>query len=149
MPVFFLICVVVSGLILLVPDFKKTAREKLFLRITFVVSTLLFLAIALPSFIPPKKKDSRARLPLEHLRMIDAAMDQYAIDFKKRPGDPVSWTDIQLYIKPGAKFYCSQVKDLFGNSYLFKEVGTLPKISPETFNALSDVAPKEFWSPYY
>jgi hypothetical protein len=39
-------------------------------------------------------------------------------------------------------------KDLFGQNYGPFTVDTGPKVSTTTFNALSDVAPATFWSPY-
>lgn len=86
---------------------------------------------------------------LEDLRMIDEALNQYALEFKKQSGEHVSWNDIQLYLKPGTKLYTSSGNDLFSNPYRFRAVGDLPKLSPLTYEALSDVAPQEFWSPYY
>jgi len=112
-----------------------------------VLSGALWMAAILPSFRSAKPRSQTTRT-MEDLRMIHAAMDQYAIEFKKQPGDPVSWNDVLLYMKEGTKLYNSQNNDLFGNPYSFKEVGVTPKLSPASYSALSDVAPQDFWSPY-
>ena len=48
--------------------------------------------------------------------------------------------------------YNSGGKDMlanfFGSSGSFS-VDSIPKLSSTTFNALSDVAPSDFWSPFY
>ena len=38
--------------------------------------------------------------------------------------------------------------NLFGHTYNDQVVDTMPTVPLATFNALSDVAPAEFWSPY-
>jgi hypothetical protein len=39
-------------------------------------------------------------------------------------------------------------KDLFGNDYGIQSVDALPKAPQPAWNALSDVAGSEFWSPF-
>jgi len=58
----------------------------------------LLAAIAVPNFLRSRKR-SPATANLEDLRVIDGAVDQYAIEYKKSPGDTVAWGDVQSYIK--------------------------------------------------
>src|ERR1700735_2899336 len=108
----------------------------------------LLAAIAVPNFLRARKRSQATRC-LEDLRIIDSAQDQYAIENNKSTGDTVGWTDIQNYLKTGSVLYNSNGADLFGNAYTFGSVDPLPAVSTTTFAKLSDVAPSDFWSPYY
>jgi type II secretory pathway pseudopilin PulG len=51
-------------------------------------------AIAVPNFLRARKRSQATRV-LEDLRMIDSAIDQYAIETNKVTGNPVVWNDIE------------------------------------------------------
>jgi len=107
----------------------------------------LLAAIAVPNFLCARKRSQASRV-LEDLRMIDAALDQYANEKSKQSGATATWTDIQFYLKTNSSLYSSAGTDLFGNSYNNGTVFTvdgLPKVNDNTFNQLSDVAPAEYW----
>ena len=107
----------------------------------------LLIAIALPNFQRAKKRSQATRV-LEDLRMIDGAIDQYAIETNKRGGDPATEDDLRPYLKHGTTLY-NTFTDVFGQPYGPYVVDKIPKVSPKTYNALSDVADREFWSPFY
>ncbi len=120
--------------------------------IMIVVAIIALLAaIAVPNFLRARKRSQATRI-LEDLRIIDSAIDQYAIEANKSGGATVNWTDIQSYVKKGSIIYNSGGTDLlgtaFGNAGTFS-VDAIPKLSSTTFNKLSDVAPVDFWSPFY
>ena len=119
--------------------------------IMIVVAIIALLAaIAVPNFLRARKRSQATRM-LEDLRVIDSAIDQYAIETNKSGGATVAWTDVQAYLKRGSVLYNSGATDLLGNVYnggTFSVDG-LPKLSATTFNKLSDVAPSDFWSPFY
>ena len=116
--------------------------------IMIVVAIIALLAaIAVPNFLRSRKR-SQATAILEDMRIIDGAVDQYAIEYKKSPGDTVNWDDIQIYIKKDTRLYTSGGVDVLGNAITLPTVDSAPKISSTTYGALSDVAPAEFWSPY-
>ncbi len=119
--------------------------------IMIVVAIIALLAaIAVPNFLRARKRSQATRI-LEDLRLIDSAVDQYAIENNKSSGDSVAWTDVQLYLKTGSVLYNSGGTDLFGGQYSGGtfSVDSLPKLSSTTFSKLSDVAPSDFWSPFY
>jgi len=116
--------------------------------IMIVVAIIALLAaIAVPNFLRSRKR-SQATQVLEDLRIIDSAIDQYAIETNKSGGSAASWADIQNYMKTGTRLYTSGGNDILGNSFGSFSVDSIPKVSATTFNALSDVAPAAFWSPY-
>lgn len=116
--------------------------------IMIVVAIIALLAsIAVPNFLRSRKR-SQATQIVEDLRQIDSAMDQYAIENNKKSGDSVAWADVQRYIKTGTRLYTSTGKDVIGNDFTITSVDSAPKVHSTTYNALSDVAPADFWSPY-
>jgi prepilin-type N-terminal cleavage/methylation domain-containing protein len=116
--------------------------------IMIVVAIIALLAsIAVPNFLRSRKR-SQATAILSDLRIIDSAVDQYAIEMNKSTGATIAWADVQLYIKKGTRLYTSNNTDILGNAFTLPTVDSAPKVHTSTFSALSDVAPATFWSPY-
>ena len=116
--------------------------------IMIVVAIIALLAaIAVPNFLRARKRSQATRI-LEDLRMIDSAIDQYAIETNKTSNAPANWTDIQSYLKKGSTLYNTTGIDLLGNSFGTFAVDVIPTVPTATFDALSDVAPGAFWSPF-
>jgi prepilin-type N-terminal cleavage/methylation domain-containing protein len=117
--------------------------------IMIVVAIIALLAaIAVPNFLRARKRSQATRI-LEDLRMIDSAIDQYAIETNKTTGASCDWTDVQAYLKKGSTLYSSNHTDLLGRDLgTTFTVDTIPTVPTATFDALSDVAPAEFWSPF-
>ena len=117
--------------------------------IMIVVAIIALLAaIAVPNFLRARKRSQATRI-LEDLRLIDGAIDQYAIETSKAEGNTVEWTDIQKYLKTGSALYNSGGTDLLGGTYVGFSVDSTPKLDPATYDKLSDIAPSDFWSPFY
>jgi prepilin-type N-terminal cleavage/methylation domain-containing protein len=115
--------------------------------IMIVVAIIALLAaIAVPGFLRARKRSQASRI-LNDLRLIDAAVDQYAIENNKTSGAVVNTTDWTNYLKKGSSLYATGA-DLFGNGYGAQAVDALPKAPNAAWNTLSDVAGTEFWSPY-
>src|SRR3954454_12240985 len=94
--------------------------------IMIVVAIIALLAaIAVPGFLRARKR-SQASKVLNDLRMIDAAIDQYAIETGKKTGDPVEKDDWTKYVKKDSNLYTTGA-DLFGNDYGPQTVDNLPK----------------------
>jgi type II secretory pathway pseudopilin PulG len=108
----------------------------------------LLAAIAVPNFLRARKRSQATRI-LQDLRLLDAAQDQYAVETNKAAGATVEWTDVQNYLKKGSALYNSMATDLLGGPFTGGTVDGTPKLSVTTFNKLSDVAPSDFWSPFY
>ena len=115
--------------------------------IMIVVAIIALLAaIAVPGFLRARKRSQASRI-LNDLRLIDSAVDQYAIETNKASGSAVAVTDWTNYLKKGTNLYVTG-KDILGNSYGRQGVDSLPKVPTASFNALSDVTDATFWSPY-
>ncbi|HEU0209976.1 MAG TPA: prepilin-type N-terminal cleavage/methylation domain-containing protein [Candidatus Udaeobacter sp.] len=115
--------------------------------IMIVVAIIALLAaIAVPGFLRARKRSQASRI-LNDLRLIDAAVDQYAIENNKTSGSAVNTADWTNYLKKGSTLYMTGA-DLFGNGYGPQSVDNMPKCPQTAWNTLSDVAGSEFWSPY-
>jgi prepilin-type N-terminal cleavage/methylation domain-containing protein len=115
--------------------------------IMIVVAIIALLAaIAVPGFLRARKRAQASRI-LNDLRLIDSAVDQYAIETNKSTGSVVAVTDWTNYLKKTSNLYVT-AKDLFGNAYGSQTVDTLPKVPAGAWTTLSDVADVSFWSPY-
>ena len=116
--------------------------------IMIVVAIIALLAaIAVPNFLRSRKR-SQATQVLEDLRILDSAVDQYAIENNKGASMNPSFADLQKYMKTDTRLYTSANTDILGNGFGTFTVDTSPKVPDATFTALSDVAPAAFWSPY-
>ena len=115
--------------------------------IMIVVAIIALLAaIAVPGFLRARKRSQATRI-LNDLRLIDSAVDQYAIETNRSTGFTVNTADWTNYLKQGTVLYNTGL-DILGNGYGTQAVDTLPKVPTASFAALSDVAPASFWSPY-
>ncbi len=75
--------------------------------IMIVVAIIALLAaIAVPGFLRARKRSQASRI-LNDLRMIDAAVDQYAIETNKKSNDVVGTADWTNYLKKGSSLFLS------------------------------------------
>lgn len=118
--------------------------------IMIVVAIIALLAaIAVPGFLRARKRSQASRI-LNDLRMIDSAVDQYAIENNKTSGNTIAVGAWTAYIKQGTALY-NTAKDILGNTYGNNGTMTadsIPQVPTASYNALSDVAGVGFWSPY-
>jgi prepilin-type N-terminal cleavage/methylation domain-containing protein len=115
--------------------------------IMIVVAIIALLAaIAVPGFLRARKRSQASRI-LNDLRMIDAAVDQYAIETNRSTGFVVATTDWTNYLKKGSALYNSG-SSILGHAYGAQTVDTIPQVPSADLAVLSDVAGTGFWSPY-
>src|SRR4030088_924510 len=115
--------------------------------IMIVVAIIALLAaIAVPGFLRARRRSQASRI-LNDLRMIDSAVDQYAIETNRKTGDAVAVPDWTNYVKKGSLLYNSG-NSLLGTAYGAQKVDTIPTVPPNDYATLSDVAGVGFWSPY-
>ena len=115
--------------------------------IMIVVAIIALLAaIAVPGFLRARKRSQASKI-LNDLRLIDAAVDQYAIETNRASQAVVNITDWTNYLKKGTNLYVTGA-DLFGNAYGPQAVDKLPSVPTTTKSSLSDVTDNSFWSPY-
>jgi prepilin-type N-terminal cleavage/methylation domain-containing protein len=127
--------------------FNKRRGGFTLVEIMIVVAIIALLAaIAVPGFLRARKRSQASRI-INDLRLIDSAVDQYAIETNKKSGDPVAVTDWTNYLKKGTNLYTTG-NDILGASYGPQTVDKLPSVPATSKAALSDVTDSTFWSPY-
>src|SRR5690349_2153797 len=115
--------------------------------IMIVVAIIALLAaIAVPGFLRARKRSQASRI-LNDLRMIDAAVDQYAIETNRSTNFVVATTDWTNYLKKNSALY-NTGRSLLGSAYGAQTVDTIPQVPATDLAVLSDVAGTGFWSPY-
>jgi prepilin-type N-terminal cleavage/methylation domain-containing protein len=115
--------------------------------IMIVVAIIALLAaIAVPGFLRARKRSQASRI-LNDLRMIDAAVDQYAIETNRSTGNAVNTADWTNYLKKNSSLYLSG-SSILGHAYGAQTVDLIPQVPSADYAALSDVAGTGFWSPY-
>ena len=115
--------------------------------IMIVVAIIALLAaIAVPGFLRARKRSQASKI-INDLRLVDAAVDQYAIERGKKTDDLVFTADWTAYVKRDTNLYTTGA-DLLGHDFGPQTVDMIPKVPTASFNVLSDVADSAFWSPY-
>src|SRR6476469_5144213 len=95
--------------------------------IMIVVAIIALLAaIAVPGFLRARKRSQASRI-LNDLRMIDAAVDQYAIETNRSTGNTVGVTDWTNYVKKNSILYNTGA-NLFGTAYGPQTVDSIPQV---------------------
>ena len=126
---------------------KSRRKGFTLVEIMIVVAIIALLAaIAVPGFLRARKRSQASRI-INDLRLIDSAVDQYAIETNKKTGDAVAVPDWTNYLKKDTVLYAT-AKDILGADYGDQTVDTLPKVPSNSKSALSDVADDTFWSPF-
>jgi prepilin-type N-terminal cleavage/methylation domain-containing protein len=127
--------------------FNKRRGGFTLVEIMIVVAIIALLAaIAVPGFLRARKRSQASRV-INDLRLIDSAVDQYAIENNKASGATVAVIDWTRYLKAGTNLYVTG-NDLMGGIYGPQTVDSLPHVPTTTKNSLSDVTDATFWSPY-
>ncbi|HUI08162.1 MAG TPA: prepilin-type N-terminal cleavage/methylation domain-containing protein [Verrucomicrobiae bacterium] len=102
----------------------------------------LLAALAVPTFIKARKQSQGKRI-VNDARIIDAAINAWAMETGRADGDSVDLAAAAQYTKSGV----ISASDVLGNSWVIGNVGTEQlQISPTTKDALSSVGID--WGPY-
>jgi type II secretory pathway pseudopilin PulG len=106
----------------------------------------LLAALSIPGFLRARQRAQAVQIKNE-LRLIESAVDQYAIETTKKSGDPVTVVDWTAYIKRDSKLYKTG-EDLLGNDYGDQIVDEAPFVPVETYFELGNVVDDDFWEPF-
>jgi prepilin-type N-terminal cleavage/methylation domain-containing protein len=128
--------------------FQRTQRAGFTLvEIMIVVAIITLLAaIAIPGFLRARKRAQASRVK-DDLRLIEAAVDQYAIETQRQPGAVVSVADWTAFLKKETQLSTTG-KDVLGHDFGAQTVDQIPIVPSQTYAALSDVADDGFWAPF-
>jgi prepilin-type N-terminal cleavage/methylation domain-containing protein len=127
---------------------RRSVRAFTLVEMMIVVAIIAMLSAIATSNVLRARKRAQAAKILDDLRTLDGALDQWALEHNKKAGDVAEFADLSPYLKQQNKLNLTG-SDIFGQAYGPYAVDVGPKVSPFTFASLSDVAPEEFWSPFY
>ena len=99
-----------------------------------------------PAFFRARQRAVATQIRNE-LRLIDAAVEQYAIDTGKNSGTTVAVTDWTSYFKPDTRLYTTG-EDPLGNDYGPQIVDEPPFVPIESYYELGSVVDDDFWEPF-
>ena len=135
--------------IIMITALHHRRRGFTLVEIMLVVAIIVLLAaIAIPNWTRGRKRSQATRI-LNDLRVIDHALIQWAVDNNKRSGQEATLAELRSYLKPTDTPLFDRGMDLFENPYGPFQADVTPKVHEDTFAALEEVAPAEFWSPYH
>ena len=116
--------------------------------IMIVVAIIALLAaIAVPGFLRARKRSQASRI-LNDLRMIDAAVDQYAIETNRSTSFVVGIADWTNYLKKGSIALQHRQQSPGSVPMALRPLTPFRRCRPADYAVLSDVASTGFWSPY-
>src|SRR5204862_6984897 len=122
----------------MVNKLNKRRGGSTLVEIMIVVAIIALLAaIAVPGFLRARKRSQASRI-INDLRLIDSAVDQYAIENNKSSGQVVGVSDWTNYLKKDTNLF-STSKDILGNDYGTQTVDSLPKVPQASKTVLADV----------
>jgi len=123
-------------------DTRRQTSAFTLVEIMIVVAIIgLLTVLALPSFVKARKQ-SQGRRILNDARQMDAAVDQWAIEYNKKDGDTVDTVAAATYLKTSWKS-----NDILGHAFIVSTVGTSQvDIATTTKSALAGVGID--WSTY-
>ena len=109
--------------------------------IMIVVAIIALLAaIAVPGFLRARKRSQASRI-INDLRLIDSAVDQYAIENNKASGLPVPVSEWTKYLKAGTNLVPHRQRHPGQRPTVLRPWTRCQRCQRATNNALSDVAP--------
>ena len=139
---------------------KKNRGGFTLVEIMIVVAIIALLAsIAVPSFLRARKRSQATRIK-DEARLVDGAVDQYAIEFNLKPGDEIDAESLESYFKNGTRLQVKasegEIVDLFDRGYNSGSttdgskfvVDSTVTVHSLTKDDLSDVLDASFWDPY-
>ena len=139
-------------------NIRKNRGGFTLVEIMIVVAIIALLAaIAVPGFLRARKR-SQATAILNDARIIDGAIDQYAIENNKKGSDTVTAANIKGFFKPGSRLYVlagtgttPTLTDILNNQYSYSSFDGGVKVNTATTVNFTDVidTASSFWGAYY
>jgi type II secretory pathway pseudopilin PulG len=126
---------------------KKSPAFTLIEVVVMVVIIAAMIAVIAPMIYVSHKR-SRARVVLNDLRALDAALHQYAVDTARNTGFKTDFSDVKKYLPGNTHVFKTGGKDIFGREYGPFTVDTPPKVPAPTYWFFSEVVEEGFWSAY-
>ena len=135
---------------------RKSRGGFTLVEIMIVVAIIALLAaIAVPGFLRSRKR-SQATAILNDARIIDGAIDQYAIENNMKGNSSVVQASLKGFFKPSSRLYnqaATGLLDILSNPYTTSTFDAGVKVSSLTTTTFDDVIDSNnrgsFWGAYY
>ena len=134
---------------------RKSRGGFTLVEIMIVVAIIALLAaIAVPGFLRSRKR-SQATAILNDARIIDGAIDQYAIENNTTGSLTVNVKALKGYFKPASRLYSQApngtLYDILTTAYATSTFDAGVKVATSTETNFNDVIdnPSSFWGAYY
>ncbi len=132
---------------------RKSRAGFTLVEIMIVVAIIALLAaIAVPGFLRSRKR-SQATAILNDARIVDGAIDQYAIENNMKGSASVTVSALKGFFKPNSRLYSAggTLTDILGGTYVVSSFDTGVKIDSATEANFTDVITNgsSFWGAYY
>ena len=135
---------------------RKSRGGFTLVEIMIVVAIIALLAaIAVPGFLRSRKR-SQATAILNDARIIDGAIDQYAIENNMKGTSTVVQANLKGFFKPSSRLYNSAatgLTDILGQTYTTGTFDAGVKVNSTTLDTFNDVIDSgtrgSFWGAYY
>ena len=138
---------------LLLPSQRRAGFTLVEIMIVVAIIALLA-AVAVPGFLRSRKR-SQATAILNEARVLDDALNKYAVENNKNSGDPVPNILFYPYLKESSRLYFiskagNQLTDLIGGNFRYDKIDNGVKVSTATTDQFSDVieSASAFWVGY-
>ena len=136
-------------------NIRKSRGGFTLVEIMIVVAIIALLAaIAVPGFLRARKR-SQATSILNDARVIDGALDQYAIENNKIGSATMANSAFTGFFKPNSRLYLQAQKnvnltDILGNNYSYSTFDAGVKVNTGTTTNFTDVIDNSssFWGAY-
>ena len=136
---------------------RKSRGGFTLVEIMIVVAIIALLAaIAVPGFLRSRKR-SQATAILNDARIIDGAIDQYAIENNMKGGNTVPVPLLKGFFKPASRLYnqssTGTLQDILTGTYTITTFDNGVKVDATTISSFDDVITStsrgSFWGAYY
>ena len=121
-----------------------------------VAPAAILSAVAVPNFLRARAR-SEATVIQQEMRMLDAAIDQWALENNKPKGTQPTTDDLKPFIKTGTPLYnrlasnpgaTSFPSSVQGFSIIIPRVGDKLSVPAGIIQKYRDTCPPDFWAPY-
>ena len=136
-------------------NIRKSRGGFTLVEIMIVVAIIALLAaIAVPGFLRSRKR-SQATAILNDARVIDGAIDQYAIENNMTGSSTVQASLLHGFFKPNSRLYIqsanNSLADIMGNNYSYSTFDAGVRINTATEANFNDVITvgSSFWGAYW
>ncbi len=137
-------------------NIRKSRGGFTLVEIMIVVAIIALLAaIAVPGFLRSRKRSQGPTAILNDARIIDGAIDQYAIENNMTGSVSIQVTSLKSFFKPASRLYTQAVTgtlcDILGTPYVTGTFDYGVRVASATETNFSDVIDNQasFWGAYY